>query len=587
MNCKGEDSNEIIDITDVKRFEAENGTLIGGVSVATAISGYSGYGYVTGFTDQGGYVMIPVNVEAGLYTLTIGYHSGFGDKGYDLVVNGEKSSGTFTLTNATWGTTANKTFLLQKGLNNITIGKGWGYYEVDYVDVTRVIIPATRFEAENGTLIGGVSVATDIPGYSGWGYVTGFTDQGGYVTIPATVEAGLYELTIGYHSGFGDKGFDIEVNGEKSSATFVNTNKTWGTTKAGKFLLQKGWNNITIGKGWGYYEVDYVDVNPASVHPPVKPPNKLSDPNATPSTHSLLSFLIDNYGSKVLTGQYGMTNIEYVHNVTGKSPAVGGFDLINYSPSRVEHGANATGSVENWTKWALAGNGLVTLCWHWNAPCDLIDKPGKEWWRGFYTYATTYNISFALSNTSSVEYVKLIRDLDAIAIQIQKFQDKNTPLLWRPLHEASGGWFWWGAEGPAPFIQLWRLMYKRFVNVHNLHHLIWVYTADPDHHEWYPGSDVVDIVGMDIYTDPSSSMSVQWDKIQEIYNGKKLVTLAETGTLPVPSKVRGYQVWWSWFSEWQSMITNITDSHIRSVYNDNDMLTLDLLPDWRHYKVLH
>ena len=69
-------------------------------------------------------------------------------------------------------------------------------------------------------------------------------------------------------------------------------------------------------------------------------------------------------------------------------------------------------------------------------------------------------------------------------------------MLWRPLHEASGGWFWWGAHGPDPFKQLWELMFRRFTEVHELHNLIWVYTADPTaHHDWYPGDDMVDVVG--------------------------------------------------------------------------------------------
>ena len=55
----------------------------------------------------------------------------------------------------------------------------------------------------------------------------------------------------------------------------------------------------------------------------------------------------------------------------------------------------------------------------------------------------------------------------------------DVPVLWRPLHEAYGGWFWWGACGPKAFEQLWRLMFTRFTQVHQLHNLIWVYTADP------------------------------------------------------------------------------------------------------------
>ena len=92
----------------------------------------------------------------------------------------------------------------------------------------------------------------------------------------------------------------------------------------------------------------------------------------------------------------------------------------------------------------------------------------------------------ALADPNSADYKLLLRDMDAIAVQLQKFSDAGVPVLWRPLHEAEGGWFWWGAKGPEPFKKLWRLMYDRFTNVHHLHNLIWVDCSgtNPD---WYPG----------------------------------------------------------------------------------------------------
>ena len=174
---------------------------------------------------------------------------------------------------------------------------------------------------------------------------------------------------------------------------------------------------------------------------------------------------------------------------------------------------------------------MVSLSWHWNAPTDLIDKTNNEWWRGFYTHATTFDINAVLGDPYGTKYQLVLRDLDAIAVQLQKFQDANLPLLWRPLHEASGGWFWWGAKGPGPFIELWRLMHDRFVNYHGLHNLIWVYTVGDA--AWYPGDAYVDIVGMDIYpSDPNTSMAGFWQDTQSRHEGVKLVALSESGIVP-------------------------------------------------------
>lgn len=38
----------------------------------------------------------------------------------------------------------------------------------------------------------------------------------------------------------------------------------------------------------------------------------------------------------------------------------------------------------------------------------------------------------------------LVADIDNISKLMQRMEDENVTVLWRPLHEASGGWFWWG-----------------------------------------------------------------------------------------------------------------------------------------------
>ncbi len=317
----------------------------------------------------------------------------------------------------------------------------------------------------------------------------------------------------------------------------------------------------------------------------VRPPKTLTDPQATSESKSLMSFLVDHYGQQVLSGQQDMGEMNYIHSVTGKWPAVGVLDLMDYSPSRIAHGANPTGTVESYINWANSSGGILSSSWHWNAPTDLIDQPGAEWWRGFYTYATTFDIQAVLADPCGTRYQLLISDLDAIAVQLKKFQDANLPLLWRPLHEASGGWFWWGAKGPGPFIQLWQLMHDRFVNYHHLHNLIWVYTVgDP---AWYPGDNYVDIVGMDIYpSDQNTSMVGYWLDTQSHFEGVKLVALSESGILPDPNKIRADKVWWSWFSVWAgSFIEDVNQNFMRSVYNDADIITLDELIDWKHYPV--
>ena len=76
-----------------------------------------------------------------------------------------------------------------------------------------------------------------------------------------------------------------------------------------------------------------------------------------------------------------MADANWIEENIGKKPAILGLDLIDYSPSRIERGTTSS-DVEH----AIQGDELgriVTFACHWNAPKDLIDEPGEEWWRGF------------------------------------------------------------------------------------------------------------------------------------------------------------------------------------------------------------
>jgi hypothetical protein len=91
----------------------------------------------------------------------------------------------------------------------------------------------------------------------------------------------------------------------------------------------------------------------------------------------------------------------------------------------------------------------------------------------------------------------LHRDLAAIGELLGVLRDRRVPVLWRPLHEFSGDWFWWGKHGPEAFKALWALMYDTFTRRLGLDNLIWILgwagqNIDP---AWYPGRDQVDVAG--------------------------------------------------------------------------------------------
>ena len=454
-----------------------------------------------------------------------------------------------------------------------------------FICITSLVLNANAlaqtFEAESGNLSGTV-VSDQRSGYLGSGYVTGFDVEGDKVTMIFSSADGVYDLYLRYASPFGDKFNFIYVNGHNAGSVAFPETITFVEKKIGKIFLRQGVNTVAIVKDWGYFEVDNIRIEASSASVVTNVSNALITPSSTARSDSVFRFLLKIYAKAMLSGQYGgPQEFDYIRDISGKTPAIRGFDLIDYSPSRVERGATSS-EVEKAVAWDRQ-RGMTTFCWHWNAPTGLIDQPGKEWWRGFYTDATTFDITIAMADAASEEYQLILRDIDAIAVQLKKLRDADVPVLWRPLHEAEGKWFWWGAKGAEPCKWLWRLLYDRLVNYHGLNNLIWVWTssAGPDALKWYPGDDYVDILGADVYMPAAAhgSWFTLFDNIAATYQGKKMIALSENGPMPDPQRCFLEEAAWSWFATWSGdFIMNgewNSPTHIQRVYNHDYVITLD------------
>ena len=270
--------------------------------------------------------------------------------------------------------------------------------------------------------------------------------------------------------------------------------------------------------------------------------------------------LLAGYGSVTLSGGYGDAEQAYVAaHADGRRPAIFGADLMDFSPSRIAHGADPSRVIDGVLRHAATGQ-AVTLSWHWNAPAHLLDTVRRRadgspidlrWYRGFATEASTFDLAAALTNEASPEYRALLSDIDAIAVPLKRLADAGVPVLWRPLHEAEGGWFWWGGSGPGPSKILWRLLHDRLTNHHGLHNLIWVYSAtilgDP---RWYPGDTFVDVVGVDAYpSDSRDALSRMWLAWSRRTPGKPLA-ITEFGGLPDVARAYRLGCPWLYFVSW-------------------------------------
>ena len=157
-------------------------------------------------------------------------------------------------------------------------------------------------------------------------------------------------------------------------------------------------------------------------------------------------------------------------------------------------------------------------------------------------------------------------DIEKLAGYMKLLQDAGIPVLFRPLHEAAGdyewgAWFWWGADGVDATIQLWKYLRNKLENQYGLNNLIWVWTMQTSSggqpasesliRSAYPGDDLVDMVGVDLYpSDPLTDQSEQFNLVNSVVDGKKMVALCEVGNLIDPNAAAESNTLWSYFMNW-------------------------------------
>jgi mannan endo-1,4-beta-mannosidase len=320
--------------------------------------------------------------------------------------------------------------------------------------------------------------------------------------------------------------------------------------------------------------------------------SELITPNSSPEVQKLFQFLKETYGQKVISGtmanvSWNIEEADWVHAQTGKYPALNCFDFIHhiYSPADWINYEN-TEVVEKWWR----NNGIVSAMWHWCVPKDMKVSNPTEF--AFYTKDTSFDIS-KINDPNSPEYKLMIKDIDIISGYLKLLQNKNIPVIWRPLHEAAGntnsyvggtGWFWWGAKGPEPCKTLWKLMFERMTNYHKLNNLIWVWTSQGNDFDWYPGDAYVDLVGRDLYpeTNIHDSQLTEFNKVKTIVAGKKMIALSECGGIPDPGLMFEKGDTWLWFMPWYGDFTRDNKqngaAYWKTVMNNVNVITRDQMP---------
>jgi mannan endo-1,4-beta-mannosidase len=290
-----------------------------------------------------------------------------------------------------------------------------------------------------------------------------------------------------------------------------------------------------------------------------------ANPNATPEARALLSYIYTISGQHTMTGQHNYPNTKDQSTVAasryrGKVPAIFGQDF-GFAKDGDKDAASARPDMIAEVKRQFERGSIIALCWHAVPPTadePVVFRPPNR------TNTNDHSVQGQLTDQQFLDiltpgtelYKKWCAQVDVIAGYLKQLQDAHIPVLWRPYHEMNGDWFWWGGRlGEHGTAALYRQLYDRFVNYHQLNNLVWIWSLDrPGTNSsrafanFYPGAKYFDIAALDCY---GPFEQHYYDDLLKVARGKP-ITLAEVGT-PPSLEVLEKQPRWTWWMTWAGM----------------------------------
>lgn len=278
----------------------------------------------------------------------------------------------------------------------------------------------------------------------------------------------------------------------------------------------------------------------------------ITDPKATKETKALYSNLF-NLNKKYLVGHqdalaYGV-KWKYVpggsdiKGITGDHPAVYGWELGGIEKGRALNLDSVPfDKMIGFIQEGYRRGGIITISWHGDNPLT-----GKSAWD-----ASPGAVAAVLpGGTKHEAFVNQLNAVAGFLARLKGDKGEAIPVLFRPFHEITGDWFWWGTKGNSPdeLKEVFRFTVDYLRNKKQLHNLITVYNTSnklksaEEFLERYPGDEYVDMVSFDSYQrgapDSKKSFIKGLEKDLRILNSvakdrKKLAALAELGYNQLP-----------------------------------------------------
>ncbi len=265
----------------------------------------------------------------------------------------------------------------------------------------------------------------------------------------------------------------------------------------------------TDGDGFSHGQEFWAATDP---HDPYSYPGKSANPNLTADGRAILRYLAllpSNTANRVIAGQHvadaASGDIQgYDHNVAALEAQTGkGLGIVELQYD------GATGS-----QYQIAAvNLLAETIWKAGGRVEIKWNPWIPWSGKSYNDITGFaavDIAGMLARNTPANSQAMATFngyLDTVAAGLEDLQRKNIVVLWRFMSEMNGPWFWWGHRPQADYVALWRYIHSYLTAAKGLNNLIWVYESDSGVHGitpsdyYFPGADVVDVVGHNLYSD--------------------------------------------------------------------------------------
>ena len=440
-----------------------------------------------------------------------------------------------------------------------------------------------RIQAESAHLPKNASIMKKRKGYSGGGYVGNLpANTESAITFPVTVpRTQHYCLTIcaassetGSHA--------LRVNDEVISPFTMDDPEHFTMVTFYGIFLEEGEAEISIDTFDTVLDIDYIELSDdASVYETdFSIRDSLCNPDASDEARRLYQYLTDNWGKKTLTGQYvsdeNDRELQLIYQMTGQLPAIR-FSMLDSGDNR--------DAIDVAIDWNVYMQGIVGLMWQWNAPGSdsvyaedsAFDLNGALRHKDMQKLAMLSDAEKAAASGSiRQETLMLLQDIDHIADALKPLKTMDIPVLWRPLHEAGGGWYWWGASGSAAYEKLWELLYYRMTEYHHLNNLIWLWNGQSA--AYLVPERTYDIAAVDIYLQPQMEYGSRYEQFQalkKLTGGRKLLALSECSALPDPEMMQIDRSVWSFFGLWYGDYLMNPDGTFRDdYYSSNDLYNL-------------